>query len=398
MDTLCPQAYGGGDYHQVGRLLQRGLMVSTFVAIPISIFWWFSGDVFILLGQDEAISRLAENFLRGMIPCVFTVLYSQSLVKYLSAQYIVVPVLIFNMIACVLAILSSYISIDVMGYGVAAAPVGVNVGNLCYLLLLVTYCWCHESRKKLWPGWSMEVFQDLWEFTKLGMSSMFMMCAEWWAFEIVVIFSGWISVEGLASMSIIQNTWYFTYMIPYGISIAAGSRVGNELGAKNPMNARRSAWISLIFILPVVLVVSLLLLFFSVPWVRLWNEDPKVLALCASVFPLVALQPISDSAQCVSTGVLRGLGKVNLGAMVNLVIFYLIGIPISFFLGIYYKTGLFGITVGLVVSPFLQAIVFVSSIILIDWEAQVSFYENENLLTVADNVEDLDHELSDHDG
>jgi len=60
-----------------------------------------------------------------------------------------------------------------------------------------------------------------------------MVCAEWWAFEILSIFAGWITVEALDAHSVIVQFEYLTYMIPVGFALAASTRIGNALGMKD---------------------------------------------------------------------------------------------------------------------------------------------------------------------
>ncbi len=62
------------------------------------------------------------------------------------------------------------------------------------------------------------------------MPSACMVCFEWWAFEILAIFSGYISVAALAAEVVIINIVSFIFMMPLGISFAASSLTGNYIG------------------------------------------------------------------------------------------------------------------------------------------------------------------------
>lgn len=57
-----------------------------------------------------------------------------------------------------------------------------------------------------------------------------MLCFEWWAFEFLAIFSGYISVAALAAEVVIINLVAFIFMMPLGISFAASSLVGYYVG------------------------------------------------------------------------------------------------------------------------------------------------------------------------
>jgi len=59
---------------------------------------------------------------------------------------------------------------------------------------------------------------------------MLMLCFEWWAFELLAIFTGLLGVKDLAAEVVIINIVSFIFMLPLGISYAASALVGNKLG------------------------------------------------------------------------------------------------------------------------------------------------------------------------
>ncbi len=68
-----------------------------------------------------------------------------------------------------------------------------------------------------------------------------MVCFEWWAFELLAIFSGYISVEALAAEVVIINIVSFIFMMPLGISYAASSLTGYYIGQGNVRMAKKFA-------------------------------------------------------------------------------------------------------------------------------------------------------------
>jgi multidrug resistance protein, MATE family len=73
--------------------------------------------------------------------------------------------------------------------------------------------------------------------------------------------------------------------------------------------------------------------------------------LVADVLPLVAVMQLFDGMAAVSHGLLRGIGRQEFGGYANLVIYYLVAVPISFGfafgLGWELKGLWFGVTIGL---------------------------------------------------
>ena len=66
-----------------------------------------------------------------------------------------------------------------------------------------------------------------------------MLCAEWWAFEILTIIAGILGVKEQATQVILFNICAQVFMVPQGMQEAACAIIGNEIGANNVRLARR---------------------------------------------------------------------------------------------------------------------------------------------------------------
>ncbi len=87
LDTLASSSYtGSASKHDLGILLQRGLVVlSAFYAI-VAVLWWFSEPLFRALGQEEYICIQSAVFLRCLIPGGLGYVWFESMKKFLQAQ------------------------------------------------------------------------------------------------------------------------------------------------------------------------------------------------------------------------------------------------------------------------------------------------------------------------
>ena len=92
LNTLCSQSFTASkDYHAIGKHLQRGIILSLAVSIPISTFWFFSEPFFLLLGQEDDISQISAMFLKWMIPGLFPLFVSECLKRFLICQGMTKP-------------------------------------------------------------------------------------------------------------------------------------------------------------------------------------------------------------------------------------------------------------------------------------------------------------------
>ena len=76
-------------------------------------------------------------------------------------------------------------------------------------------------------------------YLRIGIPGMFMLCFEWWAFELLAIFTGYLGVKALAAEVVIINMITFIFMLPLGISYAASAFTGKYLGMRKIKSAKK---------------------------------------------------------------------------------------------------------------------------------------------------------------
>uniref|UniRef100_A0A2K5HDD0 Solute carrier family 47 member 1 n=1 Tax=Colobus angolensis palliatus TaxID=336983 RepID=A0A2K5HDD0_COLAP len=169
---------------------------------------------------------------------------------------------------------------------------------------------------RLCSGWSLECLQDWAAFLRLAIPSMLMLCMEWWAYE-------------LGAQSIVYELAIVVYMVPAGFSVAASVRVGNALGAGDMEQAWKSSTVSLLITVLFAVAFSVLLLSCKdhVGYIFTTNQD--IINLVAQVVPIYAVSHLFEALACTSGGVLRGSGNQKVGAIVNTVGYYVVGLPIG---------------------------------------------------------------------
>ncbi len=167
------------------------------------------------------------------------------------------------------------------------------------------------------------------EYLKIGVPSAFMVCFEWWALEILAIFSGFISVAALASQVIVVNIVTFIFMMPLGISYAASALTGNYIGQGNIKLAKRFANLTVLFNIFLSILLVLLISFNKTKVCELFNDDPAIIDIVADCFWTIQAYILVDGIHGVQSGIIRGLGKQFYASFFTLVSYYLIGLPLS---------------------------------------------------------------------
>lgn len=87
----------------------------------------------------------------------------------------------------------------------------------------------------------------------------------------------------------------------------------------------------------------------------LYGAEPDVAALAVQVFPLAAAFQLADGVQVVGGAVLRGLGRPRPAAVLNLLGYYVLALPLAYFLAFAGGRGLEGLWLGLTLGLFVVA-------------------------------------------
>jgi len=190
----------------------------------------------------------------------------------------------------------------------------------------------------------------------LGFPSALQMFFEVAIFTAAIWLSGILGKNPQAANQIALNLSSMTFMVAMGFSVAAMIRVGNQKGMKRFRELRRIAFSIFLLstILAVLFAISFLLLKDQLPKIYLDFDDAnniadtlEVLTIASKLMLIAAIFQISDTLQVVVLGALRGMQDVKIPTFITFIAYWLIGFPISFYLGMYTEYASAGIWIGL---------------------------------------------------
>jgi MATE family multidrug resistance protein len=161
---------------------------------------------------------------------------------------------------------------------------------------------------------------------------------------------GVLGTTEMAAHQIAINLASFTFMVPLGVSTATAVLVGQAIGAGDEARARRSAVAGILCGTAFMCVSALVFRLFPEPLARAYTPDAGVVALAAVLIPIAGVFQVFDGAQAVAAGVLRGIGDTHAPAVINVVGFWLIGLPVSWMLAFRFGGGAIGLWWGIVVG------------------------------------------------
>ena len=183
-------------------------------------------------------------------------------------------------------------------------------------------------------------------------------------FTSAILLSGMIGKNAQAANQIALNLSTISYMVAMGLSVAAMIRVGNYLGKLDFSQLRRIAYsiFILIFFLDIIFCIIFLTLNKILPWIYLdsdnlnnYSDTIEVVKIASRLLIISAIFQIADGIQAVVLGALKGLQDVNIPTTITFISYWLVGFPVSYYLGIVYNFKAEGIWIGLLIGLTLSA-------------------------------------------
>ncbi|XP_072794599.1 multidrug and toxin extrusion protein 1 isoform X8 [Vicugna pacos] len=368
-DTLISQTFGSPNKKHVGVIVQRGVLVLLLCCLPCWALFLNTQHILLLFRQDPAVSRLTQTYVTIFIPALpATFLYTLQ-VKYLLNQGIVLPQIVTGVAANLVNALANYLFLYQLHLGVMGSALANMISQFTLALLLFLYILLKKLHQDTWGGWSLECLQDWGAFFSLAVPSMLMLCIEWWAYEVGSFLSGILGMVELGAQSIVYELAVIVYMIPTGFSVAASVRVGNALGAGDIEQAKKSSAVSLLVTEAFAVGLCILLLSCKELVGYIFTADREIVALVAQVVPIYAVSHLFEGLACTCGGVLRGSGNQKVGAVVNAVGYYVVGLPIGISLMFAAGLGVMGLWSGITVCAISQALCFLVFIAQLNWKS-----------------------------
>lgn len=372
LETLCGQAFGAKQYALLGTYLQRGVVILSATAVPIAFVWIHIGTILRAIGQDPEIADGAGHYVRWMLPSLFGYSILQPTVKFLQTQSAVLPMALSSSLVLCIHVPVCWLLVYKLGVGFKGAAIANGVSTWLNVTFLLLYIKFGPACKRTWVGFTSEAFRDMKTFLKLAIPSTLMICLEYWSFELMVLMSGLLPNPQLevSTFTISLNTIALLYMIPYGLSASASTRVSNELGAGRPSAAKKAVVVALSLGLTEGLIMSGVTFSSRHVWPRAFTNEAEVVEYVARVIPYLSVLTIMDSFQAVLSGVARGVGNQTLAACINLGAYYVVGVPLALVLAFVYHMNGQGLWIGLMAALAIQATGLLLICVYTNWEKQ----------------------------
>ncbi|PIA32497.1 hypothetical protein AQUCO_04500244v1 [Aquilegia coerulea] len=376
MEPICCQAYGAKKLSVLSQTYQRTLFLLILATIPISILWLNMETILLWLGQDPNITSMAKVYIIFSLPDLLGQANLHPLRIFLRTQCLTTPITVASVCAIVIHIPINYflvifLNMGVKGVALASAwfTLNLNLGLFIYLAVSKTVVkpWGTAVSSSL-------CFQGWQPLVTLAVPSVLSVCLEWWWYEVMLLLSGLLSnpQASVAAMGILIQITGLIYVFPSSLSLGLSIRVGHELGADQPARARLATIIGLAVAASYGLSAFGFTTSVRHSLGKFFTNETEVLQLTSIALPILGFCEVGNCPQTAACGVLTGSARPKMGAKINFMSFYLIGLPTAIFMSFHVKIGFLGLWIGLVAAQISCMCMMVYTLICTDWKHQAN--------------------------
>jgi multidrug resistance protein, MATE family len=354
LDPVVSQAVGARDEEAITRALQRGLLLALALTIVTCATFIPVHAVLGLLNQPAEVIPDAATYVHIAIPGVFPfyafIVFRQSLQALGRVAPVLWTVLAANLLNAGLNWVFIFGNLGSPAMGVGGASLATSIGRWAMAVVLLAIA-ANDLRHRLTP-WRAESgsIAPLMRMLRLGIPIGVQYLLEYGAFAAAALLMGVLGTTQMAAHQIAINLASFTFMVPLGVSTATAVMVGHAIGAGDEAQARRSAIAGMMSGTAFMCLSALAFRLFPGALARAYTGDATVVALAATLIPIAGVFQVFDGVQAVAAGVLRGIGDTHAPAIINVVGFWLIGLPVSWWLAFREGGGAVGLWWGIVVG------------------------------------------------
>lgn len=346
--AIVARRVGEKDLIEASKSGAQAITVSLIVAILVAILGvTFASDILALMGAKPEVIKEGTTFAQIIFassPAIILLFLINGIFRGAGDAAMAMRSLwlasIINIILCPLLIYGygPFPELGLTGAAIATA-IGRTTGVMyqCYHLFL-------KSRSiKIYKTYfkpNLEIVKSLLTISTPAMFQFFIQSGSWIVLTYIVSVTG--STDASAGYQIAIRNVVFFILPAWGLSNAAATLVGQNLGAKQPERAQQSVLLTTKYNIIFMSFVTLIFVCFSELIISFYTEDKVILAYGSQALRIIGLGYVFYGIGMVMIQALNGAGDTKTPTWINIVCFWMIQIPLAWLLAVYLELGPLG--------------------------------------------------------
>ncbi len=355
ISPLAAIANGQQDAFKASRVLFNGFCLTALVATVIAVTLVSGHNFLFHLGQDKDVATFAIPFFKLMAWSLIPMLVFAAVKQFCDGLEFTKTAMTLSLCSLPVNAFLNWIFIyGRFGFArmeLAGAGLGTLITRTLIAITLIIIVLRHklfrqyiQLRKQAW-----KIDGKTWkELLHIGIPSSLQYGLEVAAFSVSGIMIGWLGATAQAAHQIALNLATATFMAASGLALGGSIRVANAYGRNEKLVLRNigTSTITGGLIYGTICAILFIVLRFVLP--AIFTENTEVASVTSVLLVFAALFQISDATQSIAVGLLRGIKDVKLPTIFVAVAYWIIGIPVGYFLSFKMNMGPSGIWLGFV--------------------------------------------------
>ena len=354
---------GAKNHPLIREELRQGIWLALMLALLLMGVLGTLGALMPLLGIDPLIVSETRNYLLWVgwslpFTCLYLVprFFNESLGHSMPMFWAQLAMLPVNILGNYVFMYGNF-GFPAMGAAGAALATGIAQTLGCVALYTYTlgarrYAHFQLRQRMTRPDWP-----HIARIVRLGIPISVGMAMESGLFTATALLMGRFGIDAVAGHQIAINLASLMFMVPLGTSIALTVRVGQALGAGDPLAARYRGRLGIVLCTAIMLASAVVLGSFGTFFAGLYTPNPTVVATAAQFLVYAAVFQVVDGMQVGAMGVLRGYKDTKIPMFITVFCYWVVGMGLSLSLGVFGPLGPAGLWAGLVGGLAVAAVV-----------------------------------------
>lgn len=363
VSQMVAMAHGRNDAQKVSHYLFNGFLLCAFTGILITLGLECSKNILFNLKQDPEVAQMAVPFLRIISLSIIPMMFFMTLKQFTDGLEYTRTAMTLSLIALPLnAFLNWLLIFGNWGFPrmeLVGAAWGTLITRTLIFIALTLVVFKHKTFRRYMAA-SRTSWKFSWETTKellrIGIPSSLQAGMEVGVFAVSAILVGTIGAVEQAAHQIAMNCAAFTFMVSMGLAQGGAIRVSNAYGRNDWRHILNIGKSSMLTALIYGIICFIIFILFNGILPQIFNDNIAVISLASYLLIFAAIFQISDATQAVSIGLLRGAKDVKVPTLLVGIAYWVVGLPVGYFLAFHAGMDAPGIWTGLIIGLSLVSI------------------------------------------
>lgn len=390
IETLCANAFAVKKYKLMGYYFQRARIVGYFVTIIIATFHFFTVQhVLRLFGLDEKVIEYSSHYIYSCLIYVFFDVQTSCIFRLLNVLEKSHINFLILLITLVFHPLWNYICAYKFDLGVIGAGISFTISKFLGCVLATLYLWFYHPvpESNFWINKKCFGWKGIKNYLKFSIGSAFLMCAEWWGFELLAIIAIKLGSEDYTVYVLVAEICGLLYSLPVGFMLSITIQVGEFIAKSSIRKVKLACVYSILFgMFSMVCYIGIFLIVRNKVF-RIFTQEENILEIGYSVLPIMGCSEFFDFVQTSLVSIFRGIGKQYTASIFMFCHYYLIMPSLCILFGYWFKLGVRGMWYGIALSDITASTLYLIAILCVDFkkaqEETIERLKKDNALTAG---------------